>query len=72
MDADAARWDGVQCKLFYDTSVIHYSAPVWFGVYPGVKDAFMVGEEAGGLHILEPEGSGYRSTPWFTTSAARN
>ncbi len=53
---------GVQCKLFYDTSVIHYSSPVWFGVYPGVKDAFMVGEEAGGLNILEPEGSGYRST----------
>ena len=53
---------GVQCKLFYDTSAIHYYAPVWFGTYPAIKDAFLVGETTGGLHILEPEGAGYRST----------
>ncbi|GEM_PF-1885972 len=53
---------GVQCKLFYDTSAIHFNAPVWFGEFPGALGTFLVGEATGGLNLLEPDGAGYKST----------
>jgi glucose/arabinose dehydrogenase len=52
---------GVQCKLFYDTSAIHYAGPVWFGEFPGTRGTFLVGETAGGLHLLEPDGAGFKT-----------
>jgi glucose/arabinose dehydrogenase len=61
---------GVQARPFYDTDSIAFTAPVWLGVFPGIPGAMMVGEAAGGLHVLEPSGSGYRKWTFGAVAAA--
>jgi hypothetical protein len=58
----AALPAGVTGQAFYDTSTIRFKEPIWFGEYPGVEGSFMVAELTGNLHILEPEGAGFRSS----------
>lgn len=61
---------GVVPKAFYDTEAIKFTNPVWFGEFPGVTDAFMVGEARGGLKILEPDGAGWRASVFGSVPAA--
>jgi glucose/arabinose dehydrogenase len=61
---------GVQAQPFYDTASIAFTAPVWLGAFPGIPGAMLVGEGAGGLHVLEPSGAGYRKWTFGAVPAA--
>ena len=61
---------GVAGATFYNTDSIRFQSPVWIGQLPSAPGALLIGEGAGRLQVLEPQGNAYRTWTFASVPAA--
>ncbi len=65
LPVQASLADTVLSRTFYDTSLVKFTLPVWFGELPTAKGSFMVGELGGNIFRLEPSSGGGLASSLF-------